>query len=254
MNMDRFRFEGDTYASVELTDEQQVQKAIQELSGNESIGNKVYLRALNPEFDWDNFHTAVRKYSYFVRADESGTKQATQPLIEGRRVRISTKSPAWGSKGDSPAQRREAGMKVLERTFDRFGIESISKITPQFGERTFHPKFFCHIDFTTKQGADEAIGAMNDVEVEGVLVWAKPSEVDAVKAFHIGRMNKGLLAELQEKGLAPLDSEIHEDWVSKSAKKDPKDFDRHRNWTDTTRAPYKRAYRPKGKKVQTEAE
>jgi hypothetical protein len=253
MNMDRFRYEGDTYASVELTDEKQAQKAIKELSGNESIGNAIYLRALNPDFDWDNFHNAGRKYSHFVREDESGTRQAIQPLVEGRRVRISAKSPSWGSKGDSPAQRRDTGRKVLERAFDQFGIESISKITPQFLEKSFYPKFFCHIDFTTKQGADEAISAMNDTDVEGVLVWTKPTEVDAVKAYHIGRVNKGLLAELQEKGLAPMDSEIHEDWVTKSAKKDPKDFDRHRNWTDTTRPPSKRAYRPKREEAQTPA-
>ncbi|KAF2441582.1 hypothetical protein P171DRAFT_434238 [Karstenula rhodostoma CBS 690.94] len=247
MNVDRFRYEGDTYASVELANEQQVQKAINELNGNKSMGNEVYIRALNPEFDWDNFLPSTRKYPFFVREDKSGIKQAVMPLFEGRRVRISVKSPSWGNKGDTPAQRRDTDLKVLERAFDQFGIESISRLAPQFGETTFHPKFYCHIDFTTKQGADEAIQTMHDKEFEGVLVWAKPTQVDAAKAYQIGRLDKGLLAELQEKGLAPPDSEIHEDWVSKTAKKDPKKFDRHRNWTDKTNPPQKRAYRSKNK-------
>ncbi|KAK7190893.1 hypothetical protein DPSP01_007846 [Paraphaeosphaeria sporulosa] len=249
MSIDRFRYEGDTFASVELADEQQAQRAVKELNGNASMGNEVYLRALNPEFNWDDFLSGNRyRHTYLVREDQSGIRQAVMPLLEGRRVRISVKYPAWGSKGDSPAQRRNTDLKVLERSFDRFGIESISRLTPQFGEKTFHPKFFCHIDFTTKQGADEAIRAMHDKECEGVLVWARATEVDAAKAYQIGRLDKELLAELQEKGLAPADSDIHEDWVSKTAKKDPKDFDRHRNWTDPTNPPKKRAYRSKATK------
>lgn len=243
MNMDRFRFEGDTHASVELADEQQAQNAIQTLNGNESLGNKVYLRALKPEFNWDTF-MAKEKYSHIVRNDEAGTRKAVQPLIEGRRVRISVKQPTWGIKGASPAQRRIADTEVIERTFDRFGIESISRMVPQYGQISYHPKFFCHIDFTTKEGADEAIQAIHDTEIEGVLVWAKRTEVDPTKAFQIGRLNKALLAELQEKGLAPPDSEIHEDWASKSAKKDPMKFDRHRNWQDKSRPPHRRQYRP----------
>ncbi|KAJ4357743.1 uncharacterized protein N0V89_002319 [Didymosphaeria variabile] len=252
--MDRFRYDGDTSASVELTDEQQAQKAVQVLNGNDSLGSPVYLRPLNPEFDWDAFHTADRTYSRFVREDEAGTRKAVQPFIEGRRVRIAVKSPAWGNKGESPTQRRDTDLKALERAFDRFGIESISRLTPQFGHTTYQPKFFCHIDFTTKEGADEAIRAIHDTEIEGVLVWAKRSEVDSTKAFQIGKVDKGLLVELQEKGLAPPDSEIHPDWVSKSAKKDPMNFDRHRNWQDKTRPPHKRAYRSKYETVETAAE
>lgn len=243
MNIDRFRFQGDTFASVELANEEQVQKAMDQLNGNKSLGHEVFLRPLNPEFDWNISPAGKHKYPFFVREDKSGIRQAVMPIIEGRRVRISVKYPAWGNKGDSPAKRRDTDLKVLERTFDTFGIQSISRLAPQFGDKTFNPKFFCHIDFNTKQGAVEAIQTMHNKEVEGVLIWARLSEVDEAKAYQIGRLDKSLLAELQEKGLAPADSEIHEDWVSKTAKKDPRAFDRHRNWTDTTRPPMKRAYR-----------
>ncbi|KAL1612330.1 hypothetical protein SLS60_000556 [Paraconiothyrium brasiliense] len=252
--MDRFRLQGDMSASVELEDERQAQKAVQVLNGNDSLGSPVYLRPLNPDFNWDTFHTTARTYSHFVREDEAGIRKAVQPLLEGRRVRISVKSPAWGNKGDSPTERRDADLKALERTFDRFGIESISRLSPQFGQMTYHPKFFCHIDFTTKEGADEAIRAIHETEIEGVLVWAKRTEIDSTKAFQIGRVHQGSLIQLQEKGLAPPASEIHEDWVSKSAKKDPMNFDRHRNWTDKTRPPHKRAYRSKDEAVETTAE
>ncbi|KAF9738526.1 hypothetical protein PMIN06_001681 [Paraphaeosphaeria minitans] len=246
MSLDRFRYEGDTFASVELANEEQAQRAVKELNGNASMGNEVYLRALNPEFSWDHFLSGHRyKHTYLVREDKSGIRQAVMPLLEGRRVRISVKYPAWGTKGDSNAQRREKDLKALERSFDRFGIESISRLAPQFGETTFLPKFFCHIDFTTKQGAEEAVQAMHEKECEGVLVWVRTTEVNEAKAYQIGRLDKDLLAELQEKGLAPANSDIHEDWVSKTAKKNPKDFDRHRNWTDPKNPPKRRSYRSK---------
>lgn len=244
MAIDRFRYEGDTFASVELASEQQAQRAVEELNGNASMGNQVYLRMLSPEFEWDNFLSGDRyEHTYLVREDKSGIRQAVMPLLEGRRVRISVKYPAWGAKGDTPAQRRNTDLEVLKHSFDRFGIESISRLVHQYGDISFDPKFFCHIDFTTKKGADEAIQALHDTEVEGVLVWVRSSGIDATKAFQIGRLEKGLLTELQEKGLAPPDAEIHKDWVSKPTKKDHRNFDRLRNWTDPTNPPKRRSYR-----------
>lgn len=227
MEIDRFRFEAKPYASVELADEQQAQKAIKILNGNETLGNTIYLRAMNPHDPWDQYRPA-RAYPYHVREDEAGIKSAVSPFIEGRRVRFAAKLPAWGAENNLPVARRHAALEVLGRTYRQFGIESISKLAPQYGQSTFHPKFLCHIDFATKDGAEEAIRATHNTEIEGVLVYLKHSEIDPAKAYQIGRINKTVLKELQEKGLAPQDSEIDEEVVSKKAKKDPMKFDRAR--------------------------
>ncbi|KAJ4294589.1 hypothetical protein N0V90_008280 [Kalmusia sp. IMI 367209] len=229
MRLDRFRFEGDTYAYVELADELQAKRAVEVLNGNEFLGSKVYFRALKPDYTWDLLPSQHRR---FVVNNEAGIRDAIQPYLDGRRVRLSVKSPAWGKKGNV-TQRRHTDLEVLERTFSKFDIEAISRVAPQHGQITLNPKYFCHIDFTTKKGADEAIHAFHNKEIEGVLVWVKNAEIDATKAYQIGTANKAILTELQEKGQAP--TEIDENLVSKFTKRDPMNFDRGRNSTDDSR-------------------
>ena len=227
MMIDRFRFENNTQASVQLANEQQAQKAIELLNENETLGGQIIVRAMKLDHQWGEYHSAG-SYSYLVPENEAGLASAVNPIIEGRRVRISVKSPAWGKKSESPAQRRNTDLKAIERIYNQYGIEAISRTAPQHGQKSFGPKYFCHIDFTTKEGAEKAIQATNDTEFEGVPVTAKLTEIDPAKAFQIGRVSKVLLADLQGQGLAPADSEIDVDVVSKKTKKDPIKFDRSR--------------------------
>jgi RNA recognition motif-containing protein len=228
MMIDRFRYENNTHASVQLANEQQAQKAVQALHGSKGLGGEIVVRAMDPEHTWDYARNSPKPYSFLVPEDHAGLRSAVDPIIEGRRVRVSVKNPAWGKKEDSPAQRHNTDIKAIERMYSPFGIEAISRTSPQYGQKSFEPKYFCHIDFATKKGADEAIQATNDTEFEGVPIKARLTQVDPAKAYQIGRIERALLVELQEKNLAPADSEIDADLVSKKTKKDAMKFDRSR--------------------------
>ncbi|KAF1967613.1 hypothetical protein BU23DRAFT_559260 [Bimuria novae-zelandiae CBS 107.79] len=216
VKLDRFRYQGTTYASVELADEEQAKRAIEMLQGNEALGNAVNLTAMPPDSDWQ-LHRTDRAYHYLVRDDEAGTRTAVLPLLEGRRIRISIKGPMWGS--GPLGQRRATSLKVIERTYDQFGIESISLITPWMSKGYKTVQYLCHIDFTTAEGADEAIRATHKTLIDKTVIWAGKAVVGPIKASQIGSVNKNLLAELQEKGLAPPDSEIQEALEASKAKR-----------------------------------
>lgn len=225
--MDRFRFRGSPFAQVQLANQKQAEKAIEVLQATDALGPRIFLRGMRPDYDWK--HPEHITGASYVDRDEAGARSAIQPLIDGRRVRISVQAPAWGAKKDTPKQNAVKSIAVLQRVFNEFGVEAISTPAPQFGNKTFHPKFYCHMDFTTREGAEAAMKAVHDTEVDGKRIWAVPSEVDAAKAYQIGRISKALLKELQENGLAPPDSDINEKVVSRKTKKDPLKFDRQRN-------------------------
>lgn len=223
MNVDRFRFITDPYASVELADERQAQTAVRVLNGSNALGKRVYVNPLDKDYEWKVHQT---RDSLNCLNDEASIRSAVQPLMENRRVRVSIKFPGWGSKG--AANRREKSRAFIARIFDQYGLERISENAPLFGDKSYMPKFFCHVDLTTKKGAEEAIKTLHDTVVEDVRIWLRLTEVDAAKAYQIGQWSKTVLAELQEKGLAPPDSEIDEGLVTRKTKKDYKHFDRRR--------------------------
>lgn len=58
-----------------------------------------------------------------------------------------------------------------------------------------------HVEFSTKEDAQRAVDALNNTVIEGRRVELKPHLVTAVRAEQTGRVDKGVLAQLQEAGL-----------------------------------------------------
>mgnify|MGYP004501879047 CR=1 FL=1 len=61
--------------------------------------------------------------------------------------------------------------------------------------------FLTYIDFETEESAERAMEALNDKVIEGRRVQLKPLTVGPQKAKQIGKVDKSLLAQLQQHGL-----------------------------------------------------
>ena len=139
--------------------------------------------------------------------DGSAAAKAVLPLKEGRRVQLRVRTPAWKPKFENKPKslmkaRMNYGRELVAKAFDKFGVEAIGVPAANDGRMLPEPKFFCHIDFKTKEGAEEAVRTMNETELEGQLIWAVRADLNEVRSRQIGRVNMGVLKELQELGLA----------------------------------------------------
>jgi hypothetical protein len=189
-----------------LANEEQAKDAIQKLHQSTTLqeDSPIYLRPLGPDFTWKSLANIHNRWVY---DESSATSKAVLPLKEGRRVRLCVKTPGWkptfeAKPSNLAKMRMNYGRDLVAKSFDRFGVEAIGAPSHNDGRMLPEPKFFCHIDFKTKEGAEEAVRAMHNTKLDGKLIWVMKSELNEVRSRQIGRVNMGVLKELQELGLA----------------------------------------------------
>lgn len=195
---------------VELGDEKQARKATEILSHKRLLDEKIFVKTpLNHGFYWTQGSKpdAGTSGSRYLPQDEESPALAVKPLLEGRRVMLSVQTPGWGDGATST--RIKSSREVMQNHLGRYGIEAISGISPFHGDKTPNPRLLCFLDFETKEGADAAIEAFHDKEIEGRKVWLQISKTAPWRANQMGKVQKEVLVALQEKGI--VGQEVYED-------------------------------------------
>lgn len=223
LRMDRFNFHNDGMCFIEFSSEQEAQKALKVLNNAEFKDSRLRAEVTKEGFAWSDYDGKPQSGEgvsrYFV--DEgSNASEALRPLIEGRRKRFMVQPPGWQPPGWVPAKSSTAhnrkARQVIQDHLSKFGIESTSRLEPFFGDKLSHPRILCFIDFTTKDGADQAAANL-DPEIEGRKVELEPVIMAPWRAHQVGKVDAAVLAELQEKGLAS--KETYEDKFVRSDRK-----------------------------------
>lgn len=216
--MDRFTFHNNGLCFVELSSEEEAQKALKVLHETKSEKSEWKAAPVKKDFVWGSYpgtNKTGEGVSRFFVDEGTNASEALRPLIEGRRKLFAVQPPGWGPEQSSAGHNKKA-RQVVQDHFGKYGIETISKMEPFFGDKLSHPRMLCFIDFTTKDGADQA-AENHDPEIEGRKVWLSPVVMAPWRAHQVGKVDAALLAELQEKGLAS--KETYEDKFGKSDRK-----------------------------------
>jgi hypothetical protein len=216
LRLDRFTFNHDRKAAIELESAEQAQKAIELLHNHEPNikGAKIYVVPLKSEYEWEIPTHASSRGTAKVDSSDAGLEAAIQPIIDGRRLMFSVLPPGWADLKARVNVRNEANRDVIKRTLEPYGIEVVGRASTNWGDKSQTPRFLAFVDMKTKQGADEAIRKVNDTVVQGLPVALQLSQMPAWKAYRLGQVDKERLAMLQEKGLAPPPEEIDEERYS----------------------------------------
>jgi hypothetical protein len=216
MRMDRFTFYNNTRAIVELQNEEQAEKAIELSESNETLGKQVFVTQLRPSHEWGIPNNQFEdELDCKVLNNDVGIDAALQPVLEGRRLLFSVRPPGWADLKAPIKIRNNFNRDVMVRTLEPFGLEAVSRISPNWGDKKQSPRYMCLVDMKTKQAADEAVRKLHDTTVQGLNIWLVQSMMPPWKAYQIGKVDKGKLTMLQEKGLAPPPEEIDEERYSK---------------------------------------
>lgn len=221
--MDRFTFQNDTMCFVELGSEEQVTEAVQSLNDSAFQTKTIIAKPLRKDFIWGpaSAQTDASSGLRYFYDDGNNAHEAVKPLIEGRRMMLSVQTPGWGAQDIKVGPRNKVAEEIINQYFGKFGIEAIGGLRPFYGDKKENPRLLCFLDFKTRKGADQAVAAYHDTEIEGRRTWLKPSDPAPWRAHQIGKVDKALLAELQDKGLLPR--ETYEDkFVNPVTEKRPK--------------------------------
>ncbi|KAI4629208.1 uncharacterized protein J4E88_000853 [Alternaria novae-zelandiae] len=214
MRLDRYTFQNDTRCFAELGSEAEAAKVIAELNDAELQRKKLIVRPLKDDFIWGPVQDKRdHKYAtrYFFDEGPAAALEAVHPLLEGRRLMVRVQTPGWTSNTSIGKQKQNA-LRILDEQFAKHGtIERISDFAPFYGDKKKEPRILCFIDFATKEGADKAIENIHDTEIEGRLTWLTRSETNQYRSHQIGKVAPEALKQLQERGVAPKDEELHED-------------------------------------------
>lgn len=197
--IDRFTFNSDSFAFVELESQEQVQKAIKALDGQKFERRSIGVRPVSEQFYWE---TGFKKDNRMFVYDKETPSQAIRGLVEGRRYRINVENPGWlatESEGKSHISKRR---DILKKHLSPFGLEAIGAINPPWKQdRRTDSTFLTFVDFETEDGARRAVEALNDQAIEGRKVQLKPVDVLPKLVAQMGKVDKSLLAQLQQHGL-----------------------------------------------------
>ncbi|KAI4919477.1 hypothetical protein J4E90_001612 [Alternaria incomplexa] len=214
MRLDRYSFQNDTRCFAELGSEAEAAKVIAELNDTEIQRKKLIVRPLKEDFVWGPVQEKQdHKYAtrYFFDEGPAAALEAVRPLLEGRRLMVRVQTPGWTSNA-SIARQKQNALRILEEQFAKHGtIERFSDFAPFYGDKKKEPRILCFIDFATKEGADKAIENIHDTQIEGRLTWLMRSETNQYRSHQIGKVAPEALKQLQERGVAPKDEELHED-------------------------------------------
>jgi len=209
--IDRFTFHNDSYYHAELASPEQAEAAISQLHLSTALSERdkqhpIIVKLMDPEkFRWKGITSLSNRFFY----DEGdNAAKALLPVKEGRRVQVRVQTPFWKPTWpEKPAKisasRKGYGAKLMRDAFERFGIEAMSDVAFNDSRVTEEPKHYCHIDFKTKEGAEEAIRELDETELEERKIEVRKNEVNGWRAQQFGRVDMDLLEELQQLGLAP---------------------------------------------------
>jgi RNA recognition motif-containing protein len=223
MKIDRFTFHNDSRCYIELASEEEARKAIELLHDTEFMHRTIRVTPVKEDFVWGTEGKREDgRRSRFLIANARGPSEALKPLFEGRRMMFSVQPPGWTAE-DSSISLNKFGASVIEEHLGKYGIEAIGSLQPFFGDKGSHPRMLCLMDFTTKSGADQAVQAVHETDIKGRKVWLRPSVQAPWRAHQVGKVDAGLLAELQAKGLAS--TEPYEDnFVNSDQRKGTKNY------------------------------
>lgn len=185
---------------------------MKELQGYADLQKKTRVLPLGADFTWNlegkQRGNARNPYgSRYFQEEVNTAREALRPLVEGRRYMLSVQTPGWTT--DKVSVQMNNAYRIIQQTFDKYGVETIGALSPFFGDKKAKPRLLCFLDFTTKDGAENAARDHHDTEIEGRLTWLQPSGPVSWRAYQIGKVDQELLADLQEKGVLP--KEVRED-------------------------------------------
>lgn len=202
--IDRFTFGNDSNAFVELASEEQAKKAVEALNGQQMQKRTLKVLPMSSTFTWDSgFKEENRMFFY----DKDTAVRAVQSIIDGRRCTLYVENPGWkaekGERFSTQGKRRE----VVKRTLEPFGLEAIGGITTIWNhDKRKSMSVLTSIDFESKEGAERAMKALDNQVVEGKRVQLKPYVLSQVRAEQISRVDKSVLAHLQQNGVRVVDT------------------------------------------------
>ncbi|KAF2833446.1 hypothetical protein CC86DRAFT_461812 [Ophiobolus disseminans] len=215
LRLDRFTFHNSSMCCIELASEEQAQRATGELDNIELLRRKIRVKPLREDFVWGS--TAEQAHSRYFDEHEISPSEALRPLLEGRRMLFSVQPPGWGEPNSS-VDHNKIAKQVLVDHLEKFGIETTGALQPFYGDLKQTPRMLCFLDFKTKGGADQAVQAIHETDIQGRKVWLQQAVLAPWRAWQIGRVDQAVLAELQEKGLAS--KEPYEDKFMNSDRKE----------------------------------
>lgn len=157
------------------------------------------VRPVKSSFYWEQ---GFKKDQRFFFHDENTPSQAIQPLIEGRRYVLHVESPGWVKKGSDKSVNTII-REIIKKHFEPFGLEVIGALNPAWRDYKKDRMFLTHIDFASKEGAEQAVEALDEKKVEGKQIWLKPCTFNPKRTEQIGNVDKGVLAQLHESGFIP---------------------------------------------------
>lgn len=197
--MDRFTFEGSSAAFVELGSEEQVHRAVKALDGLRISKRPLRVSQLADTFEWD---AENRMRSQYFVYDAAAASQAIQPLLEGRRYTVFVEKPGWISERKVAKSAMQQRREILDRMFQSFNVEAMGGINPAWKfSKAVDMIWVTFVDFRTKEDAQRALNTLDDSIIEGRRVELRQySTIHPRRAEHIGKVDKGVLARLQEAG------------------------------------------------------
>ena len=203
MRIDRFTFHNDTMCFVELGSEEEAAKAVERLNGTELQGKKIVVKPLKADFQWgpEGERSSLPWGTHLFYDEADGANEALKPLAEGRRFMLRVATPGWTT--DSVSNQKKNAIRIIQQTFDKYGVEKISQIHPFYGDIKFNPRLLCFMDFKTKEGADEAVRQHHDTDIEGRKTWLTPCIPSPYRTHHIAKVAPKLATDLQEQGILP---------------------------------------------------
>lgn len=209
MRMDRFTFYNDTQCFIELGSPEEARKAVDQFNGFKIHERKLIAAPLKDDFRWGPVQGTNQPFgSRYFYSEGNAVQEALRPLIEGRRTLLSVKTPGWSPK-TGVREAKEAAHNIIAENFGHYGIESISDISPFYGDMKSKPRMLCFIDFKTKEGADQAMKEKDETEINDRLVWLKPTDPSPWRNSQYSKYAPQLIEELQEKGV--LKKEMYDD-------------------------------------------
>ncbi|KAH7389450.1 hypothetical protein DE146DRAFT_680304 [Phaeosphaeria sp. MPI-PUGE-AT-0046c] len=215
LTVDRFTFHNNGLCFVELSSEEEAQKALKALHGTGLKDSNIKAIPVKEDFVWGG-QTKSRGGSRFFIDEGENASEALRPLIEGRRKMLCVQPPGWLSENSSVGHNQKA-RQVVQDHFGKYGIETIGKLEPFFGDKLSHVRMLGFIDFATKDGADRVVKDFENTEIEGRKVCFREVVMAPWRAHQVGKVNAALLAKLQQKGLAS--KETYEDKFDNSDQK-----------------------------------
>lgn len=198
--VDRFTFQCDTAAFIELGSQEQVQKAIKSLDGTTFNGRTLRVSQVADTFYWDS---GFKKEHRFFFYDAATSTRAIQGLLDGRRYVLYVENPGWVHPIDGKsiaASRRD----IVETAFQPFNVEVFGSMNSVWKvDKRSSSTFLTYIDFATKQDALRAVDALNGTIIKGKRVELRPYTIVEKRAEQMGKVDRGVLAKLQDAGLLP---------------------------------------------------